>query len=340
MSIDNYLKKINSSIDTILTKNVASNANGLYEMMTHHISNRTNPVEQNHTNAFKSFGLVCLISCQSNGGNWEKAIPAAIALEFINGFLEIHDDVAHGNPHRQSKESIWWKWGPAQAINAGDAMHSLARLTIFELKNSGIPDSIIFQILSTIDEACLKLCQSKFYDLEAIEQLSIDVEIYLQNKRSHHSHLYECAMSIGSIIAGSSEEIKFNLSEAGLELGTATTISNEMKLFWDIENQSDHMVSELLNKKKVLPVITAFSTNNASLKRRLGEIYLKRVLEPKDIVLIKSLLDEENIQEYCEKLLYSHITKYNTLINNCNLPQSSSEIFKEIIKILTDEKYF
>ena len=340
MLIDSYIEKINSSITTVLQKNTDSNASGLYEMMSHHIGDTRNQLNQNRTNEFNSFGILCLISCDATGGNWEKAIPAAMAIEFINGFLEIHDDVAHGNPNRESKESIWWKWGPAQAINAGDAMHSMARLAIFELRNSGISDAMTFEILSTIDNACLKLCESKFYELDAIEKLSIDTETYLQNKRSHHSYLYECGMLIGSIISEASDEIKYNLSKAGLELGTATTICNEIKLFWDTEKQSDQMVSELLNKKKVLPVIAAFSTDNASLKRRLGEIYLKRVLEPKDIVSIKSLLDEENTQQYCEKLLSIHISKYNALIDNCNLTESFSGIFKQIIKILTDEKYF
>ena len=340
MPIDSYIKKLNSSINTVLHKNTKSNANGLYEMMAHHISGRTNPMSENHSNDFNSYGILCLTSCEATGGNWEKAIPAAMAIEFINGFLEIHDDVAHGNPNRESTESVWWKWGPAQAINAGDAMHSMARLAIFDLRGSGISDEMTFKILSTIDNACLKLCESKFNDLDAVEKLNIDIEFYLNNKRSHHSFLYECGMSIGSIISGASDQIKDNLSKAGLELGTATTICNEIKLFWDTEKQSDQMVSELLNKKKVLPVIAAFSTDNASLKRRLGEIYLKRVLEPKDIVSIKSLLDEENTQQYCEKLLSVHISKYNTLIDNCNLPESFSGIFKQIIKILTDEKYF
>lgn len=340
MPIDSYIEKLNSSINTAFNKNTKSNASGLYEMMAHHIGERTNAMSENHSNDFNSYGILCLTSCEATGGNWEKAVPAAMAIEFINGFLEIHDDVAHGNPNRKSTESVWWKWGPAQAINAGDAMHSMARLAIFDLRDSDISDEITFKILSTIDSACLKLCESKFNELDAVEKLNIDIELYLKNKRSHHSHLYECGMLIGSIIAGASDEIKYNLSKAGLELGTATTICNEIKLFWDTEKQSDQMVSELLNKKKVLPVIAAFSTDNASLKRRLGEIYLKRVLEPKDIVSIKSLLDEENTQQYCEKLLSLHISKYNALIDNCNLTESFSKTFKQIIKILTDEKYF
>ena len=341
MPIDSYIEKLNSHINTVLNKNTKSNASGLYEMMAHHIGGRTNPMRENNSNDFNSYGILCLTSCEATGGNWEKAIPAAMAITFINGFLEIHDDVAHGNPNRESTESVWWKWGPAQAINAGDAMHSMARLAIFDLRDSGISDEMTLKILSTIDRACLKLCESKFNELDAVEKLNIDIELYLKNKRSHHSYLYECGMSIGSIISGASDQIKDNLSKAGLELGTATTICNEIKLFWGTERQSsDQMVSELLNKKKVLPVLSAFSTGDASLKRRLGEIYLKRVLEPKDIVSIKSLLDEEKSQEYCEKLLSLHISKYNTLIDNCNLPESFSRIFKQIIKLLTDEKYF
>lgn len=340
MQINSYLEKINSSINNTLTKPPNSNAIGLYQMMAHHISSRINFLSDNSSNRFNSFGVLCLTSCDATGGDWKKAVPAAMAIEFINGFLEIHDDVAHGNPNRESTESIWWKWGPAQAINAGDAMHSMARLAIFNLRDIGISDDITFEVLSVIDNTCLKLCETKFYELDSIDKLNLDIENYIESKRSHHSYLYECGMLIGSIISDAPNKIRTTLSQAGLELGTSTTISNEIKLFWDMDNQPDQMVSELLNKKKVLPVIYAFATGNANLKRRLGEIYLKRVLEPKDIISIKSILDEENSKEYCENLLSIHINKYNTHIDNCDLPKSFSQMFKNLITILTDEKYF
>ena len=48
-------------------------------------------------------------------------------------FLQIHDDVQSGSPQRAGRDTVWWKWGPAQAINAGDGMYAMARVALFRL---------------------------------------------------------------------------------------------------------------------------------------------------------------------------------------------------------------
>ncbi|MEM9623647.1 MAG: polyprenyl synthetase family protein [Pseudomonadota bacterium] len=75
--------------------------------------------------------LVCA-SCDAVGGKIQDALPAACALEFIHAYSLIHDDlpamddddIRHGLP------SAHVVYGEANAILAGDSLHSLAFQTI------------------------------------------------------------------------------------------------------------------------------------------------------------------------------------------------------------------
>ena len=60
---------------------------------------------------------------------------------------------------------------------------------------------------------------------------------------------------------------------------------------------------ELLNKKKSLPLVHALEKGKISEKRRISEVFFKRVLDPKDIETLRGILDEIGSKEYCYKLL-------------------------------------
>ena len=82
---------------------------------------------------------------------------------FLN-FTEIHDDVKDGLPQRNGKDTVWWIWGPAQGINAGDGLHSLARLQICELSQIGVTSDVVFEALQMFDSASLKFSESKYLE--------------------------------------------------------------------------------------------------------------------------------------------------------------------------------
>ena len=77
--------------------------------------------------------LLLLLACNSCGGDWYKALPAAAAMELMHNFSLIHDDIQDGSKTRRGRPTIWVKWGEAQAINAGDAMLTIANLNALRL---------------------------------------------------------------------------------------------------------------------------------------------------------------------------------------------------------------
>ncbi|MBV8300975.1 MAG: polyprenyl synthetase family protein, partial [Candidatus Dormibacteraeota bacterium] len=69
---------------------------------------------------------LCLWSCEALGGDAERAVPAAVAVELVHNFTLIHDDIQDGDEQRRHRDTVWTVWGVPQGINAGDGMHAMA----------------------------------------------------------------------------------------------------------------------------------------------------------------------------------------------------------------------
>ena len=54
----------------------------------------------------------------------------------------------------------------------------------------------------------------------------------------------------------------------------------------------------MLDKKKSLPLIHALENAPVSSKRELGNIYMKRVLQPEDVAQIIQILDESGSRQF------------------------------------------
>ena len=59
--------------------------------------------------------------------------------------------------------------------------------------------------------------------------------------------------------------------------------------------------SNVLNKKKSLPLILAMETAELAVKRELGNIYAKRVLQPDDVSRVIEILDQAQARQSSEE---------------------------------------
>ena len=66
--------------------------------------------------------LLPVVAAHNLGGRAADAVPLGVALELLHNASLIHDDCQDGDTLRRGAETVWARWGAAQAINAGDAM--------------------------------------------------------------------------------------------------------------------------------------------------------------------------------------------------------------------------
>jgi geranylgeranyl diphosphate synthase, type II len=68
--------------------------------------------------------VLCLATTEAAGGDPERALPAAAALELVHSFSLVHDDLPalDDDEQRRGRPSVHVRFGEAQAILAGDAL--------------------------------------------------------------------------------------------------------------------------------------------------------------------------------------------------------------------------
>ena len=277
----------------------------LYKMMAYHLG----WVDQNGEPEVsppqdRSHGHLVLTVSKAVGGDNASAMPYAIAAELVHNFLLVHEDVQNANTERNSRPTVWWSWGPAQAINAGDGIHAMARISIFQQRQSSGPASDprrISMALETLDNATLEVCEGEYLDISFQERAAVGVEDILNVARKHGA-LFGASARLGGIAAGAESDILDALTAFGTAAGTARSLNTDLKALWpDPDSERDDVQrGRLQSKKKSLATAHAIETGTPAIRRRLGEIFMKRVLDPADFDVITSILEETGSRSFSE----------------------------------------
>lgn len=251
-------------------------------------------------------------------------IPYAVALELLHNFALIHEDVEDGNTEHNGRPSVWWTWGPAQAINAGDGMHAMARMALFALGDRGEPVEKVSAALKALDRATMMMCEGEYTDIVMQEQLAISTAKYIDMVEARTGALFGAAAQAAAIATGN-PGLADSLFRFGQLTGTARQLAADHMLFWGGEDLDPVQHGRLLTKKKSLPVAHAIETAGPSIKRRLGEIYVQRVIDPAKVREIVGLLEEAGSRQFCVEKIDSLVAGAKASLEQVDLGENAKE---------------
>lgn len=200
--------------------------------------------------------LLCLLSCEASGGDWQQAIPAASAIELVHNFSLIHDDIEDGSPTRRGRETIWKIWGVEQAINIGDTMFALSHLAMARLADKGVAPQTTVDALRRFDETCVHLTYGQYHDMSFETRQLVTVDQYIEMITGKTAVLLALCAELGAKIAGKSAEIQNHYAQFGLKCGIAFQVIDDILGIWGDESRiGKSAASDLMTKKKTLPVL-------------------------------------------------------------------------------------
>jgi geranylgeranyl diphosphate synthase type I len=246
-------------------------------------------------------GTLCLLACEAVGGLPELAMAAAAAVEYVHNFSLIHDDIQDGNPQRGHRSAVWWIWGPAQGINAGDGMCALARLSLFRLQEQGVSHERVLSAITTLDQAVLRLCEGQYADITFQERIDVTPKAYLQMAERRTGALMGCALELGGLLGTVDVSVLSPLREAGVKLGVAYQIREDVAQLWSLP-PGQMPPGDVLSKKKSLPVVYALQETTGVHKREVASLFFKRVLEPADVPVLSEFLESVGARQYAEEM--------------------------------------
>ena len=282
------------ALEAALQATVQGRQDPLYRMMEYQMGWVDEGGTPQSALLMRAYPALCLGVCEALGGTAATAMPAAVAVELLYQFTRVHDDIQDGTPDHGPRPSVWWVWGPAQAINAGDALHVLARLALFGMGSQGVTTDQVLAATKVMDAASLDLFEGQHQDLQIQGQVAVSQQSYLEMAERRAGALMGCAAQLGALISGADEALQERCKEAGRKLGLALHLQHDINEFWGAASTNGPVTIV----RKSFPVVYAIETAPVSVKRAIGTLFTTRVLDPKDLPRLAELLDGAGARQH------------------------------------------
>ena len=132
--------------------------------------------------------------------DWQKALPAATALELYHNHTLLHDDLMDHADVRRGKPTVHRRWNENTAILSGDTMLLLAAQQMARQRIGRYEEANECFMKSAIE-----ICEGQQYDVNFEKRHDVTEEEYIEMIRLKTSVLLGCAAKIGALLAGASD---------------------------------------------------------------------------------------------------------------------------------------
>jgi len=261
-----------------------------------------------------------IVSAGAVGGNKEKAVPFAAAIEYIHNFTLIHDDLMDGDEMRRGMVTSHVKYGMPTAILAGDALFAKAFDIIAGLD---VSSDVMRKVLKVTSVAVWDLARGQQMDVNNENGEEVSMEEYIETIRLKTSVLFAAGAAGGALIGGANDKVVKAVHSYAMSLGVA------FQMFDDVLG----IVGD--------PKVTGKSAGNDIRKGKSTVMVthaLKNISDPKVLKEFRSILgdlkaSEEKIQRAREILDSTGSIKYAITLAEDYVKEAMAEL-----DILPDSK--
>lgn len=241
----------------------------------------------------------------------ERILTCACALETYHNYTLLHDDLMDNADKRRGKQTVHVRWNENQAILSGDTMLLIA------YQMMGVcPDNKLRQVLQLFTQTAMEICDGQQLDMEFETRTDVKEDEYIEMIRLKTSVLLACAMKIGAILAGASEEDADNLYHFGEKIGLAFQLQDDyLDVYGDEKVFGKAIGGDITSNKKTFLLINAYLHAN-ELQRKELEKWI-------------------SMEKFDRKLKIQAVTKlYNELRIDILVKEKINQYFKESEKYL------
>ncbi len=211
------------------------------------------------------------------GGEIERALDAAVAIEILHNYSLVHDDIEDGDELRHGRTTIWKKYGVAQGINAGDALCAISYLTLLH-EEAVVPPDRVVEMLHVLHEANLLMCEGQGLDIGFETSTHVTMPQYLEMIAGKTGALFAASCKLGALAAGASGARAEAYATLGRAYGLAFQIRDDVLGTWgssDVTGKPSG--ADIARRKWSFPIVWALGTPPSADRRIVADAYARGV---------------------------------------------------------------
>ena len=270
--------------------------------------------------------ILTLMAADIFSGGYEKAMPAALAVEVFHNFTLIHDDIMDDAPLRRGKETVHEKWDINTGILSGDAMLILA-YQYFENY-----EPMVFQKLAQIfSKTALEVCDGQQLDVDFETRNDVTIDEYINMIRLKTSVLVAAALKMGAIVAETSDENANLIYDFGLNLGLAFQLQDDyLDTFGDPETFGKQIGGDIIENKKTYLYLKSLEIANEVDRGKLQFFYNQKLKDNSvKITEVTRIFEVNDIPVLIKEQIKSYTDKAFRTLSSMNISQDKQQGLKD-----------
>lgn len=238
-----------------------------------------------------------LAAARALGGDPQRAVRAAVAVELAHNFTLLHDDIIDEDRTRRHRLTAWAVFGIPDAVIAGDAMLALAQRLLAE-----DTDPASARASARLSACVIELCAGQQADCafedRGPDEVSLDECLTMATAKT--GALLGCACALGALYAGAEERAVGALDGFGREAGLAFQLIDDLIGIWGDPAQTGKPVgADLVAHKKSLPVVAAL-TSATPAAAELAELYRGSMNTPGEVGRAADAVDRAGGRDWAQ----------------------------------------
>lgn len=265
----------------------------------------------------------------------EHILMPAIAIETYHNFTLLHDDLMDRAEVRRGNPCVHVKWDDNTAILSGDNMLVLAFSRMIQCDDKYMPF-----VLRLFTETALEIDEGQQYDIDFETRSDVTEEEYIEMIRLKTSVLLACALKIGAILGGASEQDAATLYEFGEKLGLAFQLQDDyLDVYGDFKTFGKQIGGDIMCNKKTYMLINAQLLANEEQASELNAwLNMENPSREEKVAAVTRIYDEIGVPELVRNRINQYYQEAAQALSRISLPQERTEMLWEFAQSMLNRR--
>lgn len=274
--------------------------------------------------------IMVLMGCELFGGDIQKAIKPALAIEFFHNFTLIHDDIMDEAPLRRNVPTIHTVYGLNTGILSGDGL-LLKAYKYFE----DLEPELFKACIRVFTHTGLLLCEGQQYDINFETQENVTYNDYIRMITYKTGVLSASSFEIGALIAKASFSEAKAIFNFGKHIGIAFQIMDDyLDVFGNQEQFGKKHAGDIYENKKTVLYLLAKEHATAEELKELEFWYSKKSDNIDKIYGVEKIFRRTKVDEKTLRLVQKHNEIAQSYLQKINVPDEKKKPFIELANYL------